>query len=345
MKEDMMVRSVVLAVSLVAAGVAGEKLSFKKYEIESGEVKYRIVGSGVVMGAKMREEGTKRLLFDQYGFRELVEEKSVRKTDIMGSVSIDRSEKRSFRDGTRVKEADLIRKRVMEFEPPGMALMVASARDNLPRMGEEFLVKIGGKKIGRDRVAGYECDIWKLPVVTECIYKGVPLRIVSDAMGIRRTEIAIEAKFGISVDPSMYRLPDFPRENLPGMSANGSGGADMSAFMQIMTEKMERGAGGEISANPSPEDMMVSGTKRMVRRNLDAMSQMKSCMERSFDLASVNRCEKRYSEMMGEPSQPLQSWSESDRRETMREIDEAIAIMRCIQNAKSMKEIESCSNR
>jgi hypothetical protein len=200
---------------LVAAGAAQGGVTFKKYEVRSGEVRYRIEGSGSVMGAKMEEEGTKRLLFDQYGFREWTEEKSVRRTDVMGKVSLEKTDRVMFRNGTKVREADRVRKSLREYEPPGMALMVAAARQNLAQMGEEFLKQMGGEKIGTDRVAGYECDLWKLPVVTQCIYKGVPLRIVTNAMGMKRSETAVEAKFDIPVDPKRYRVPEFPASASP----------------------------------------------------------------------------------------------------------------------------------
>ncbi len=66
------------------------------------------------------------------------------------------------------------------------------------------------KKIGTEKVAGFECDIWQLKKCKMSIYKGVPLKIESSAMGITQIQIAKLAKFDVSVSADNLKLPNFP---------------------------------------------------------------------------------------------------------------------------------------
>lgn len=331
---------------LIALAMSGAQAQvFKKYEVKSGEVRYRISGSGEVMGAKMTEEGTKRLLFDQYGFRELTEEKSTRRTDVMGQVQTDRTDRILFRNGTKVKEVDRIRGKMLEFEPPGMALMIAAARQNLTQMGEAFMKQMGGKKIGKEKVAGYECDLWKMPVVTQCLYKGVPLKIVSNAVGMKHTEIAVEAKFDIPVDPAAYRLPDLPKENLP---------PEAEAMMKAMSGMAQAvresggGAGGEKSpasptaGMPDPSSMVLTQMKREFLRHEKDVSFYQGCLERCRTLKEANDCEKMFSARVGGPSNPFPRWDEATKNTILRHLKESREMMECVKKAKSMGEIEKC---
>jgi len=322
---------VLLGIMVLGAGA----MTFKKYEVKSGEVRYRIEGSGSVMGAKMEEDGTKRLLFDQYGFREWTEEKSARRTEVMGKVSLDRTDRVMFRNGTKVKEADRIRRTLREYEAPGMGLMVAAARQNLAQMGEEFLRQMGGKKIGTDRVAGYECDLWKLPVVTQCIYKGVPLRIVTNAMGMKRSETAVEARFDIPVDPKSYRVPD-----LPASGAQLPGGVPPAGMGQAPA--MPPAAAP--AQMPDPSTIVVGTMKRQLLRREKDLRFVRGCLERSRTLKEANECEKLFSSRIGEASEPMERWDGATKRKTLKEIDEALKAMECVKRAKTMAEIEACGS-
>jgi len=70
-----------------------------------------------------------------------------------------------------------------------------------------MLKKMGGKKIGSDKVAGYSCDVWELMGTKQCLYKGIPLKIESDVMGIKSVEIATKAEFS-TVTNKDFKLPD-----------------------------------------------------------------------------------------------------------------------------------------
>jgi hypothetical protein len=90
-----------------------------------------------------------------------------------------------------------------------MMSAITSKNRDMVGMGEKMLKKMGGKKIGTKKILGYKCDMWKMPTITECLYKGVPLMITSNIMGVKQKTIAIEAKFDIKIDNSQFQLPKF----------------------------------------------------------------------------------------------------------------------------------------
>ncbi len=64
----------VIASTLLVAGAN----KMQRYEIKSGQIEYDISTSGNVMGMmKMEMKGTKKVTFDEYGFKHLVEEKKL----------------------------------------------------------------------------------------------------------------------------------------------------------------------------------------------------------------------------------------------------------------------------
>ena len=73
-----------------------------------------------------------------------------------------------------------------------------------------------GKKTGTDKVLGYTCEVWELMGVKQCIYKGIPLRVESNIMGMKNMEIATKAEFEISLSKDNFKLPDFPLTNEMG---------------------------------------------------------------------------------------------------------------------------------
>ncbi len=323
--------ALVITLSLSAAAV-----TFKKYEVRSGKVSYTIRGSGNVMGAAQELAGKKRLIFDQYGFRELEEEATVEKVNVLGQMHKEKRHTLVFRNGTKVKIADFRRRTITETEPPGMAMMIAAAKQNLTQMGEEFLKKMGGRKVGTDTVAGYRCDVWKLPIVTQCIYKGVPLRIESDVMGMHQVTIATKAKFDVPVTQSDYKLPDFPVRQLPAYPGTPQGTLSVEEMGRMMGA-LQRGMKSPHTASP------LALMKQEALAQLPAYKSLRKCLEKSENLSEANGCERVFSERIGTPSQPIDHWDDAIKKSALQEIDEALDAFKCMQKAKSMEALQRCA--
>ena len=323
----------------IALSLSATAVTFKKYEVRSGKVSYTIRGSGNVMGAVQELAGKKRLIFDQYGFRELEEEATVEKVSVMGQMHREKRHTLVFRNGTKVKIADFRRKTITETEPPGMAMMIAAAKQNLTQMGEDFLKKMGGRKVGTDTVAGYRCDVWKLPIVTQCLYKGVPLRIESDVMGMHQVTIATKAKFDVPVSQSDYKLPDFPVRKLPDYPGVPQGAPSVEEMGRMMGA-LQRGRGeNPPNASKTPLAMM----KQEALAQLPAYKTLRKCLEKSESLSEANGCERVFSERIGTPSQPIDHWDDATKKSALKEIDEALNAFECMQRADSMEALQRCT--
>jgi hypothetical protein len=323
----------VLALSL---GVA-EGATFKKYEVKSGKVTYRIDGGMKANGLSQSIRGKKRLIFDQYGFRELEEEATVSTTEVMGQKQVDKSHRLNFRNGTKVKVADFTTKSVVEMEAPGLALMVKAAKNNLTQMGEQFLRSMGGQKTGTKKIAGYTCDLWKLPGVTQCLYKGVPLEVVTQAGGMSRKEVAVKAEFDVPVTAADYKLPDFQPQNLPPQAQ------EMMAAMAGLGEAMAAQGGGNAPSAGSSRGGMFESLKAQSLQQLGLMRELNACLKKSDTIREANACGRSFSQKAGTPFEPIERWDDGIKKEATQNLEEILKVESCIRAAKTMDELTRCN--
>ena len=96
---------------------------------------------------------------------------------------------------------------------------------------------MGGKKTGTDNVLGYTCDVWEMMGTKQCMYKGIPLRVETDIMGIKNTETATKAEFDISLSKDDFKLPDFPIYDMQGNKLDKSKLDAMDKQAEVEVEK------------------------------------------------------------------------------------------------------------
>jgi hypothetical protein len=203
----------VLMIAVVLSGLIQAE-EMKRYKIKSAKIEYDIKGSADVMGmVKSEEVGKKRLIFDNYGIKELEEVSKVIKQMTMGKTDVNKMHILHFINGAIVYEVNFEQKAIMRQKNSSLALNNLFGGENLSGIGENMLKKIGGKKLGTDKVAGYSCDIWDLSGIKQCLYQGIPLRVESDIMGIKSLEIATKAEFNLKLTKDDFNLPDYPIYN------------------------------------------------------------------------------------------------------------------------------------
>ncbi len=177
----------------------------KRYEVKSGEIQYEISGSGTMIGVTTEISGSSSLFFKDYGRIELNKERIVQ--EMMGQKEI--SEDIVKIDGDIVYSVDLEENVIYKQKMPD------DSKDAvLKTKGAKSLESLGGKKIGTEKVAGYNCDIWELSGVKMCLYKGVPLKTETNTMGVVQSKIAKSIKFNISIDNNKFNLPDYPIKSM-----------------------------------------------------------------------------------------------------------------------------------
>jgi len=355
MKKNNILTALFIGGAVMSAPLLGGALPFKMYEVRSGKITYTISGDNKMM--KVR--GKERRIFDRYGYRELIERVEVQTMDFMGQKQKSKTHTLNLRVGNRVTHADFERKTLTKVPAIGLDMILASGQKNLTKLGEKMLRQMGGRKIGTEKVAGYTCDVWKLPVGSQCLYHGVPLKIVTDVMGMRRTEVATEAAFDIAIPESSYKLPAFKQEALPpevaGMfggdtAAPQGGGADLGALLQQAAQQAPAQGGQEQADGLQGLGAVLGGAalsemKREIAEQAKALKASRTCIAHARTLRAANRCVDEAAAMAGEDrrnAEHFDHWDAATRDKTLREIDEAQKHMACIQRAQTLQQMQQC---
>ncbi len=342
----------------------------KIYGVESGKVDYKIAGSGNIMGIVTKTAGKKRIIFKDFGAKSLTEENQVQKTVVGGNTNVNKSHKLTLMDGAMLYDVDLQKKKIMRMQNPAMAMMGMMGGDkSAMERGEEMLKQMGGKKTGTDKVLGYTCDVWEAMGTKQCIYKGIPLKVESNIMGIKNIEVAIKAEFDISISSDDLALPDFPvydvhgkqldKSKLASMDASNQqkaqqGAKDIAALMGALagaakTAGVKAGEQPTKAQEQSMEDAMMASMLPMMKKKMLAEEQVlqmaKECLGKANTLKEANICEDKMDEMSGEggdPEDKLKEWDDETKKETLGFIDQGLAGMGCIKKAETMDQMKAC---
>jgi len=195
----------VIKVSLMVMMITGmlhaERLN--RYAVKNGEVTYDITGSKEikVLGIKESIKGKKRVLFDDYGNKEIVEFKKITESKSHGKSSFEKEHEMTYSNGINQYRVNFDRNRIKKVKNLYFAAnyTLVDGKDI-----QAFMPK--AKKAGKNTVAGVECTVWKTKHESMCIYKGVVLKHYSDG----ETTEASKLEFDVPVGQDDFKLPDFP---------------------------------------------------------------------------------------------------------------------------------------
>jgi hypothetical protein len=316
----------------------------KLYDVKSGEVTYTIRGEGNVMGMHIKTEGTKQLVFDRYGARSYTHERSKTVQSGMGGAQTKQKDEATLiRDG-KIYVIDYIKKRVIAAEGTAAAIyMAGSGEEDLMRVSKTMLQRMGAVRSGEANVAGYRCEVWKMPAMELCIYRGVTLRARSNIMGVVHTEEARKAIFNKAVDTHLFSLPDFPVSHpYAQMQVDAKGGGDMQAAAAAMAAAMAEGMqDGNAGAMPmGGADVMLQEIKAENEKEYTRLRRLRICLEEADDRTDVVECARALDE---EDTNEIPAvWNENVKQQTLRDIDEILSQMVCIKNARDMGSLRQC---
>jgi len=340
---------------------------FKMYDVESGKIDYKITGSGNMLGMKTKTVGKKRVIFKAYGTKSLTEENKVQKTEAGGNSTVDKSHTIAYMDGAMLYNVDFEQKRIIRMQNPAMVMMAAMGGGKSPKeMGEAMLKKMGGKKIGTDKVLGYTCDVWEAMGTKQCIYKGITLKAESNIMGMKNLEIATKAEFDIPVSDDEFTLPEFAIYDMNGKELDRSSlaamdkkeqkeaaqtGADFAAAIGALAAAAKT-AGVKEGAKPTEAQekeienaMMAAMLPQMKQKILEEEKWLqfaKECLSEADTLKEANACNHKMNEMSGEEEEDLTEWNEETKKETLGFIDQGLAGVECVKGAETMEQMKGC---
>lgn len=342
----------------------------KRYTVESGEIHYKINGSGEVMGIKMQINGEKTLLFKDFGSTQIEEDSSQRITTGLNNETVN-EHNLSKTDDTTVYKVDFINNKIIATTDP---LAIKYSGQNMGEQATNILVGFGGNKIGTDKVMGYDCNIWQLIGGKQCLYQDqIPLWIEVNIMGLVTKYEAISITFNQNIADSKFKLPNYPIENSP---------------MLMSQTDIERAAKMEEAINRTVENMKQSGQnpEKMDEKDMAAAMMMlmsqdeefqkefkkmqddlpkilalvneyRNCMQSADEKPQAIKCQEISAEKARDLGledddldesleDDLGSWSDIEKQQYLRSLDEDIDYMEqalpCIQKAKNPMEIISC---
>jgi hypothetical protein len=355
--------TIVLGCSVLFAGSD----TMKKYAVKNGKVEYSIKESGNIMGmVKIKGVGKKRLVFDNYGAKDLTEENKVKKETSGGQSKVEKTHTIQYMNGGILYRVDFDTKKIIRMEDPTMVMNAM--------MGESMLKSMGGKKVGTDKVLGYTCDVWDLMGVKQCIYKGIPLRIESNLMGMKSQQVATKADFDISLSEDDFKLPEFPLVDMRGnildldrnslneldqkmsqenvqemqdgmkamtaaMGALKESGFDMNDPNAQLTKVQQKSMQDAAMAAMGGEDKMLARTKNEILKEAKNLPEIKKCFQNANTVKEANICEMKAD---NEDPEHHTTWNGSIRSALINEISTFEKALPCIENASSFSDLKQC---
>ncbi len=185
----------ILLVCFIGIGIiANGQNNYKRYEIKSAAVEYKTVSP--------QGNGTKTLLFDDYGTREKIHEKIYNNNKLV-------VDKLTLLNGDKAYSVDLLTKKATDISA-SIKRTKEIGGNNLSAAGKEVLESMGGKRVGQKTMLGKTCDVWQLNTMgntTLLVYKSIPLSMEIKVMGFTTSQTAVSFKAGGSTSQSNFNLP------------------------------------------------------------------------------------------------------------------------------------------
>ena len=207
---------------------------FKRYPVKSGMILYDINTTGIAPGLTTHTVGVSRLVFDDWGAKELKEDDAteIQRGDFNEEIARHTMSKMDY--GT-IYTVDYDENVTYQTRDRNIDIAIAQGAD----MSEEsldILKEMKAMKIGTAQVAGYNCDLWKTRDQTICLYKGIPLRITIESKGFSSTRIAQLVVLNKPIAESEFDLPGFAVMMDEGYTSNQSASVNTADYMAAVQE-------------------------------------------------------------------------------------------------------------
>jgi len=317
-----------LAVIVVNSLLVGANIH-QKYDIKSAKILYKISGSGDIMGVVTKATGEKSVVFDDFGAKELIEEKRENSSSIGGDNKVDTLHTITYRDKSLVSIADMEKKRITYTQNIAIDMMGASTENTAQQIGKNMMLQMGGQKIGTDTILGYKCDVWSMMGTKQCLYKGIVLKIETDIMGIKSSEVATKITFDITTDKSTFALPNFPIYDIEGNKI------DKSELLKDAKEASKE------RVHTMPKNLLSQMKAKLLSQE-STMVFAKKCLRSANSLKEANICNQKANRMSGESEEDFEEWDKATKKEILGFIDQGLDQIECMKKAKNMGEAQYC---
>jgi hypothetical protein len=203
----------------------------------------------------------------------------------------------------------------------------------------------------------------------QCIYKGVVLKVETDIMGVKSTEVAVKAQFNLSLGKEVFTLPDYPisdrrgrtlnvdrsqldaldaRETEKRLTQTAEGASAVKAAMEAAA-KAGYNKNGKTRLNQNQKDAMANAMLPMMKqqflKQVTPMRRMRDCLRRADTRKQAIACGRKYGSDF-DPSDVPPQWNAATKRQTLQEMNQYLdTIVPCVRNAQTMQQAQSCMPR
>ena len=276
---------------------------FKRYKFKSGMVFYDVKVSSFDNNLNSQVQGIARLIFDDWGAKELKEEDlaEVQSGDFNDTKSRHTMNKIDY--GT-VYAVDFDEKTIYKTRDRDLDLAITQKLD-LSNEAVDSLIKLGAQKVGKEKVAGLECDVWQYKDQQVCLYEGIPLKIVIKNAGFYSEKKAVQVVLDKKIPPKEFALPNFRIIEDEAYSSNTASLNKTTEFVESIKElkaKMkEKGINLDdknLTITPSLEKDIINilghrylqKQKKYLPSLLKALKEATKCIAKAKVKEDVDKC-------------------------------------------------------
>ncbi|NKQ41774.1 MAG: hypothetical protein HF962_09460 [Sulfurovum sp.] len=341
------------------------KSVFKRYPIKSGMILYDINITGTSTGLTTQTVGISRLVFDDWGAKELREDDY---TEVQQGDFDDKRTRRtmSMMDYGTIYTVDFDENVTYQTRDRNIDMAIAQGAD-MSNESLEILKDMNATNIGTETIAGYTCDIWQTKDQSICIYKGIPLKITVTAPGFISSRTAQAAILDKAISNSEFTLPGFAVMVDKGYTSNLSASvntADYMAAIDDLQQKMKTMGVNLNDANISltkEQEIVVINTlgarylakqKRLLPKLMVVLKGARDCINHSENANAASDCIKpvnRISEELGDQTShyDFSNWDKGKRETTVKDIDKEIKDLNvtidCVKKYNKTTDVIECT--
>ena len=338
---------------------------FKQYKFKSGFIYYDVNTSSFDNNLNSNVRGVARLVFDNWGIKELKEEEvsEVQAGDFNATNS---RHTLTLVDHGTIYTVDYSEKKIYKTRDRDLDLAITEKLD-LSDESINSLIKLGAQKVAKETIAGYECDIWQYADQEVCMYKGIPLKIVIRNAGFISEKKAVQVQFNQEIPNSSFALPKFPIISDDDYSGNKAAMVRtedyISSIRDLKNQMKQKGINLEdanLSVTPELEKDIINALgkrylekqKRYLPELLKALEAAKTCIAKATTKKDALKCIapiKKINDKLGDATKEydLDNFNEIKKMKVIQSIDKEIKDTKvtadCVSKSEKTTDVIICT--
>ncbi|NPA27955.1 MAG: hypothetical protein GXN91_02765 [Epsilonproteobacteria bacterium] len=326
----------------LASTFAAAQDTFKRYKFKSGMIYYDVKVSSFDNNLNSQVRGIARLIFDKWGLLELKEE------DVAEIQAGDFNDTRSRHTMSKIEygtvyNVDFDQKVIYKARDRDLDLAIMQKLD-ISDEAEKSLKEMGAKKVGKEKIAGYECDLWEYKDQQICLYGGIPLKIVVQNAGFYSEKKAVQVILDKPIPPKEFELPNFKIIEDEEYSSNRSSLVRTKDYIdsikELKAEMKKRGINLEdknLTITPELEKDIINilgkrylkKQKKYLPKLLEELKKAKECIKKAKNEQEANECIKpvrEINDILGDKTQKydFKNLNEEKKKRAIEQIDNEI---------------------